>query len=387
VVFALQSSSVVVNAVVVVIQPAQVDWAKEDIPGPAGQGLETDRQRRQHVGEVHPALVPSNAAVGRDAPNLAVLGIRDRLQSRHVQPIGGAVEHRRPALLQRLVGPHLVEGTAEGVEAPLLGAERAGRGAGGLGFEVSMHPFGPAILVRGSGLDELGPHLEPEPPDAGLGEAAEGAGGKGLPIVGANPLGESVGAEEAPKDLLGRLEQRTLEPVAGQPIARVGILDGERIAVAPIAELERSLEVDRPDGIGPGDRGLGAAGVRAELRAAPMPDAAVSHQDPMTGGNGGHPLGGMGLGQELVPEGLMLYQTPSDIEDARRATRRMALRRLRPGLMVFFVAFCLAVVAAIVNSRSLQLASFAIAVIGLLLLLGALVSGWWIRVDRDRSRQ
>ena len=163
-----------------------------------------------------------------------------------------------------------------------------------------MHPFVPAILVRGGGLDELGPHPEPEPPDAELGEAAEGAGGKGLPIVGANPLGESVGAEEAPKDLLGRLEQRTFEPVAGQQIARVGILDGERIAVAAIAELELSLEVDRPDGIGPGDRGLGAAGVRAELRAAAMPDAAVSHQDPMNGGNGGHPLGGMGLGQELM---------------------------------------------------------------------------------------
>jgi hypothetical protein len=85
----------------------------------------------------------------------------------------------------------------------------------------------PAVLMRARGLDELGADPEAEPPDAELGEAAEGTGGKGLAIVGADPLGHAMGPEEALKDLLGRLEQRALEPLAGQEIAGVGLLDRE----------------------------------------------------------------------------------------------------------------------------------------------------------------
>jgi hypothetical protein len=85
-----------------------------------------------------------------------------------------------------------------------------------------VHPFVPAVLLRTRGLDELGTNPQPEPPDAELGEAAEGTGGKGLSIVRADPFGEPVGAEESPKDLLGGLEQRAVEPVTGQEIARVG---------------------------------------------------------------------------------------------------------------------------------------------------------------------
>ena len=75
-------------------------------------------------------------------------------------------------------------------------------------------------------------------PDAELREAAEGARGEGLAIVGADPLGEPVGAEEPLEDLLGGLEQRALEPLTGQEIAGVGVLDRERIAVAAVPEAE-----------------------------------------------------------------------------------------------------------------------------------------------------
>lgn len=64
VVFALQSSSVVVNAIVSFIEPAQVHRSEEHVPGAAGKGLEADRERRQDVRHVHPALEPPNAAVG-----------------------------------------------------------------------------------------------------------------------------------------------------------------------------------------------------------------------------------------------------------------------------------------------------------------------------------
>jgi hypothetical protein len=108
----------------------------------------------------------------------------------------------------------------EGVEAPLLSAEGGRGGPSGRRLQVLVQPLVAAILVRAGGLDELGANPESEPPDAELGEPAEGAGGEGLPVIRADPLGEPMGAEEAAKDLLSRFEQGTLEPVAGQEIAR-----------------------------------------------------------------------------------------------------------------------------------------------------------------------
>jgi hypothetical protein len=78
---------VVVNAIVSFIQPAEVHRSEEHVPGPAGQGLEPDGQRGQNVRDIDPALVPANAAVGGDAPELEVLRVRDRLQSWPVEPV------------------------------------------------------------------------------------------------------------------------------------------------------------------------------------------------------------------------------------------------------------------------------------------------------------
>jgi hypothetical protein len=141
-----------------------------------------------------------------------------------------------------------------------------------------VHPLVAAILVGAGGLDEFGADAEPEPPDAELREAAEGTGGEGLPIVGADPLGDPVGAEEPLEDLLGGLEQRTLEPVTGQEIAGVGVLDRKRVAVAAVAQLELALEVDRPDHIGASDWRVGTPGMGPDPGAPPVADAAMAHR-------------------------------------------------------------------------------------------------------------
>ena len=69
----MHASAVVVNAIVPFIQPAQVHGAKEHIPGAAAERLQPDGERRQDVGDVDPAVVPANAAIGRHAPDLEVL--------------------------------------------------------------------------------------------------------------------------------------------------------------------------------------------------------------------------------------------------------------------------------------------------------------------------
>jgi len=61
-VFALQAASVVVNAIVSFIQPAEVHRSEEHVPGSTGQRLKADGQRGQDVGDVHPALLPTDAA-------------------------------------------------------------------------------------------------------------------------------------------------------------------------------------------------------------------------------------------------------------------------------------------------------------------------------------
>jgi hypothetical protein len=96
--FALRAPAVVVNAIVAFVEPAEMDRPEKDIPGTAREGLEPDGERGQDVRYVHPAFMPPNAAIRRDAPNLKVRWIRDRLPLRRVATVGRLLERRRPLL-------------------------------------------------------------------------------------------------------------------------------------------------------------------------------------------------------------------------------------------------------------------------------------------------
>ena len=119
--FAAGAAAVVVDPIVSFIQPAQVDRPKEDVPGAGGERLQPDGQRGQDMRDVHPALVPADAPIGRDPPELEMLGIRDRVESRYIEVIRRGVKCGGPALVEGLVWADLIEGMPEGVEAALLG--------------------------------------------------------------------------------------------------------------------------------------------------------------------------------------------------------------------------------------------------------------------------
>ena len=108
-----------------------------------------------------------------------------------------------------------------------------------------------AILLGFAGLDELVSDAELDPPDGEAGKAAEGRGrGKGMAVIGADPLGESVVAEEEVEASAGLEGVETLEGTALEEESGVSILDGEGVAEGAVAGPEFALEIGGPGGIG-----------------------------------------------------------------------------------------------------------------------------------------
>ena len=74
----------IVDLVVVFIEPAEMHGTEEDIPRPLGEGFEADGELGEDVGDADPAVVPAHAPIGRDQPDFKMLGIGDRLEACHV---------------------------------------------------------------------------------------------------------------------------------------------------------------------------------------------------------------------------------------------------------------------------------------------------------------
>jgi hypothetical protein len=100
-----------------------------------------------------------------------------------------AIERRRGALAQHLVGALVVVYLAEAVESGLLIDLVPLRRAGGFRLERPVHAFMTAVLLRPSRLNPLVPDAELDPPDTQLREAAEGRRGKGRAVRREVPFG------------------------------------------------------------------------------------------------------------------------------------------------------------------------------------------------------
>ena len=144
----------------------------------------------------------------------------------------------------------LVVVETEGVESALLGAAIGSRRNGGFGLEIAVHAFVASVLVGRGWLDEIGEDAELDPPDGEGGESAEGRGGKGDAVVGANALGEAKLTEEPAEDSAGGIVGGAVQALAAEEIATEAVLDGEGVAVAAVAGLELALEVGGPNGVG-----------------------------------------------------------------------------------------------------------------------------------------
>src|SRR5207249_11822509 len=137
-------------------QPPELELSALDIPDPIVDLLQAHVLTNADGRDVHPAAVPSDAAIGADVAHFEAIGIFQRGQRRWHLPARGSVARRRRLLIERLVWAVVVDLRAKVIEAPLLSGEAARRGPGRRGFQGAMHAFVAPVLIGPPWLDELG---------------------------------------------------------------------------------------------------------------------------------------------------------------------------------------------------------------------------------------
>src|SRR6266581_2647748 len=193
----------VLNPHMALAQTAEAQRPKVDVPDPVVDLLEADVFADADRGDVDPAAVPPHAPVGADVPDFEAVRVLEGRQPIRHRPRRRAVTRRRRLLVDRLMGPLVIELRAEDVEAALLRRETARGRPGRLRFQRAMHPFMPAVLIRAPGLDELRQDPEADPPRRELRQARQRGGGERHAVVAANPPRQPILMEQPREDGLG----------------------------------------------------------------------------------------------------------------------------------------------------------------------------------------
>src|SRR5262245_28847200 len=152
---------------------------------------------------------------------------------------------------QSLMRPTLVENLQELIELGLLLENILAGRFGRFFLERQMHAFMAAVLLWMARPDPLDLDPQPQPPDRQLTEIEEGIRrGEGNAVIRANGLGQSEVGEDAFEGTEGIELPGGFHSLARQQIAGGIVGNGERIAVAPVAQEKLSLVVRAPQVIG-----------------------------------------------------------------------------------------------------------------------------------------
>ncbi len=195
------------DAIVALVEPAEVDGPEEYTLDAVADLLEPDGEPSEEVRDEDLLTVPSDGGVLGDEPELEVVGIGDLRQPTRKRPERGLVDRSGRLLIQGLMGSFLVVDAPEVIEGALLSGERSTWRFGRVPLERSVHALVPAVLLRLSGLDERGCNPERDEVDGELREAAQGIRGEGKAVVGEHEIGKSVGPKQ-PFEARGRERQR-----------------------------------------------------------------------------------------------------------------------------------------------------------------------------------
>src|SRR5438876_6450213 len=228
----------VLNPHMALAQTAEAQRPKVDVPDPVVDLLEADVFADADRGDVDPAAVPPHAPVGADVPDFEAVRVLEGRQPIRHRPRRRAVTRRRRLLVERLMGPLVIELLAEDVEAALLRRETARRRPRGLRLQGTVHPFMPAVLVRAPGLDELRQDAETDPPRRELRQAGQRGRGERHAVVAANPPRQPILMEQPREDGLGLVASGRRQGLATQEVATKAIGHGQWIAVPAIPRAE-----------------------------------------------------------------------------------------------------------------------------------------------------
>jgi hypothetical protein len=255
---------------------SKFELAEEDIPDSVVDLLHADVFTSTTDADVYPCVVPANAAVSTDKAFLEAIWIFQRRNTAGHGARRWRIAARRCLLVECLMRSEIVELGFEPIELALLRCQVPCRRARRLGFECAVHALMATVLLRLTGLDELGQDAQADPPGRKRRQTRQAHGGERCAVVRANARGQAVLSEDPHEYGLGFMRRRRLQRLALEQEAAVAVGNGQRIAVSAIERLELALEVSAPDLVGRVNRGVRLAGMPDRPSTAFMGDQAMA---------------------------------------------------------------------------------------------------------------
>lgn len=278
------STFVVLNTEKSFVHSSESQGTEVDIPDAIIDLFQADVFTAQGVGDADPMFIPSDPTVATDETNLEVSRVLERWQLSGESADGWSIDRSRRFLTKGLMGPFEVVLLAEGVEAPLLSLEIAGRRTRRLGLERSVHALVSTVLLRVGGFDELGVNPQTDPPDGESRETTQRGGRKGHPVVGPNNPRKTVLLEKPPEDRVRQADRGRGKAMTAEKEPAVTVDQGQRETIVTIAGSELSFEVGGPDIVGMEHRGEGLSRMSGEASSSTSCDEAMALENIVTGG-------------------------------------------------------------------------------------------------------
>jgi len=139
-----------------------------------------------------------------------------------------------------------IEDFPESVESLLLLEQVVRSRSRRFGLERAVHALVCAVLLRVPRVDPMVSDPEPLPPDGQSRQAKQARRCERCAVVRQNSDRESVLAEDELHTRLRAFRANSAQALAAKHVARMLVRQRERIAHAPIAELELALVVATP---------------------------------------------------------------------------------------------------------------------------------------------
>ena len=178
-------SEVIVNPKGPFVKVSEDNRTEEDSPDAVIDRFQPHVFSFEHVRDIDPSRVPSDASVPADEAEFEMIGISDLWERLGIGPLGRLIDRSRCSLTESFMGTLAVELVAEGSEPSLLGSPVSGWRSGGLGLERAVHSFVSPVLLRTTGLDQFRSYAQADPPDGQTRKPTQGRGREGCSVVGA----------------------------------------------------------------------------------------------------------------------------------------------------------------------------------------------------------